>query len=111
MSSPNPPDTPRCSASTRTRYDDAQLAAMSFLAHYSGRTLEAYRYDLRCFFQWAADSGIAVLDATRAHIEVYPLPARGPGGSRRGRWTGGCRRCAGSSVSRTSMVAPPPSLR
>lgn len=51
--------------------DEAQLAAMSFLARYSGRTLEAYRYDLRCFFQWAADSGLEVLDATRAHIEVY----------------------------------------
>jgi site-specific recombinase XerD len=51
--------------------DDAQLAAMSFLARYSGRTLEAYRYDLRCFFQWATDSGLEVLDATRAHIEVY----------------------------------------
>lgn len=51
--------------------DDAQLAAMSFLARYSGRSLEAYRYDLRCFFQWVADSGIAVLDTTRAHIEVY----------------------------------------
>jgi site-specific recombinase XerD len=51
--------------------DEAQLAALSFLARYSGRALEAYRYDLRCFFQWAADSGLEVLDATRAHIEVY----------------------------------------
>jgi hypothetical protein len=35
--------------------DDAQLAAVSFLARYSGRTLEAYRHDLRGFFQWAGD--------------------------------------------------------
>jgi hypothetical protein len=36
--------------------DDAQLAATAFLARYSGRTLEAYRRDLRGFFQWAADN-------------------------------------------------------
>jgi hypothetical protein len=35
--------------------DDAQLAAVAFLARYSGRTLDAYRHDLRGFFQWAAD--------------------------------------------------------
>jgi hypothetical protein len=29
--------------------DEAQLAAVSFLARYSGRTLEAYRHDLRGF--------------------------------------------------------------
>lgn len=37
--------------------DDAQLAAVAFLARYSGRTLDAYRHDLRGFFQWAADVG------------------------------------------------------
>ena len=36
-------------------FDEAQLAASSFLARYSGRTLEAYRQDLRKFFQWAVD--------------------------------------------------------
>jgi site-specific recombinase XerD len=41
--------------------DDAQLAAISFPARYSGRTLEAYRHDIRGFFQWATDQGIAVL--------------------------------------------------
>jgi integrase/recombinase XerD len=51
--------------------DEAQLAAVSFLARYSGRTLEAYRHDLRGFFQWAADNGIAVLEASRAHIELF----------------------------------------
>lgn len=51
--------------------DEAQLAAAAFLARYSGRTLEAYRYDLRYFFQWAADHGIEVLTTTRAHIELY----------------------------------------
>jgi site-specific recombinase XerC len=36
--------------------DEAQLAAAGFLARYGGRTLEAYRHDLRGFFQWAADA-------------------------------------------------------
>jgi integrase/recombinase XerD len=48
-----------------------QLAAVAFLARYGGRTLEAYRHDLRCLFQWAADHGLAVLAATRTHLELY----------------------------------------
>ncbi len=51
--------------------DKAQLAAASFLARYSGRTLEAYRQDLRGFFQWATDHDVPVLAATRPHIEVW----------------------------------------
>jgi site-specific recombinase XerD len=51
--------------------DDAQLAAVSFLARYSGRTLEAYRHDLRSYFQWATDHGIAVMQPSRAHIELF----------------------------------------
>ncbi len=51
--------------------DPAQLAAAAFLARYSGRTLDAYRHDLRGFFPWAADVGLAVLEATRPHIELY----------------------------------------
>jgi len=52
-------------------FDEAQLAAASFLARYSGRTLDAYRHDLRVFFQWSADVGLTVLAATRPHIELY----------------------------------------
>lgn len=52
-------------------FDEAQMAAASFLVHYSGRTLEAYRHDLRGFFQWAADHDVAVLAATRPHIELW----------------------------------------
>jgi hypothetical protein len=48
--------------------DEAQLAAVAFLARYSGRTLDAYRQDLRGFFQRAVDVGLAVLEATRPHI-------------------------------------------
>jgi integrase/recombinase XerD len=51
--------------------DEAQLAAVAFLARYSGRTLDAYRHDLRNLFQWATDHGLAVLEATRAHLELY----------------------------------------
>src|SRR5580693_2638939 len=51
--------------------DDANLAAAAFLARYSGRTLDAYRFDLRTFFQWADDSVLAVLEASRPHIELY----------------------------------------
>jgi integrase/recombinase XerD len=52
-------------------FDEAQLAAVSFLARYGGRTFEAHRHDLRDFFQWAADNGVAVLGASRAHIELF----------------------------------------
>lgn len=51
--------------------DETQVAAAAFLARYSGRTLEAYRSDLRNFFQWAADNNLSVLAATRPHIELY----------------------------------------
>ena len=47
------------------------LAAAAFLARYSGRTFEAYRHDLRTYFQWAADAGLDVFSATRGHIELY----------------------------------------
>jgi site-specific recombinase XerD len=47
------------------------LAAAAFLAPYSGRTLDAYRHDLRMFVQWAADYGLASLKAARPHIELY----------------------------------------
>ena len=54
-----------------TRPDEAELAAVAFLARYRGRTLDAYGHDLRGLFQWAADRSIAVLEATRAHLELY----------------------------------------
>lgn len=52
-------------------FDEAQLAAVAFLARYSGRTLESYRAGLRQFFQWANSAGLPPLAATRAHIELY----------------------------------------
>jgi integrase len=52
-------------------FDEEQLAAASFLARYNGRTLEAYRHDLRGFFQWAHDHDIQVMLAKRPHIELF----------------------------------------
>jgi integrase/recombinase XerD len=52
-------------------FDEAHVAAAAFLARYNGRTLDAYRYDLRTFFQWATDVGLTVLEAKRPHIELY----------------------------------------
>jgi hypothetical protein len=51
--------------------DEAELAAAAFLARYQGRTLDAYRYDLRAFFEWAADDRLDILQATRPQIELY----------------------------------------
>ncbi len=53
------------------RFDEAQLAALAFLARYNGRTLDAYRHDLRMFFQWCNDAQVEVLKAKRPHIELY----------------------------------------
>ena len=49
--------------------DEAQLAAAAFWARYRGRTLKAYRYDLRSFFQLTHDHHLEVLAASRAHLE------------------------------------------
>jgi integrase/recombinase XerD len=51
--------------------DEAQVAAVAFLARYNGRTLDAYRQDVRGFFDWAGIVDLEVLTATRAHIELY----------------------------------------
>ena len=51
--------------------DEARLAAAAFLARYSRRILEAYRHDLRMYFQGALDNGLEVLAATRPHLEQY----------------------------------------
>ncbi len=47
------------------------MAAAAFLARYGGRTLETYRFDLRSYFEWCDGVGLAVLEAKRAHIELW----------------------------------------
>jgi len=56
---------------TEFSLDPAEAAAIAFLARCNGRTLDAYRHDLRNLFQRAADHDLGVLDATRAHLEFY----------------------------------------
>jgi integrase family protein with SAM-like domain len=56
---------------TSSFVSEAEISAAAFLSRYSGRTLEAYRLDLRTFFQCATDVDVEVLHATRAHIELY----------------------------------------
>jgi hypothetical protein len=58
------------------------LLRSHLLARYRGRTLEAYHHDLRGFFQWAGDHEVAVMAASRAHIELFRawMEDRGPRG-------------------------------
>lgn len=50
----------------------AQLAAVSFLARYSGPTHHLYAYQLRRWFAWCETNGLdALLGIERAHIELY----------------------------------------
>lgn len=53
--------------------DPAALVAVSFLAKYPRRTtLEAYRIDLRLFFDWCTSHGLHPLrDVQRAHIQAF----------------------------------------
>jgi integrase/recombinase XerD len=53
------------------RLDEAELAAVAFLARYGGRTRESYRADLRQYLAWIAAAGVPPLQATRAHPELY----------------------------------------
>jgi site-specific recombinase XerD len=80
MPTPIPSSVTLVSAREAGPFAQAQMAA-AYLARYSGRTLETYRYDLRTFFQWCSDVGLEVLEATQAHIELW---RRAHGGERSG---------------------------
>jgi integrase/recombinase XerD len=50
----------------------AQLAAVSFLARYSGRTHSLYAYQLREWFAWCESNGVdPLVGVQRAHVELY----------------------------------------
>ena len=50
----------------------AQLAAVSFLARYAGRTHDLYGYQLRRWFGWCEGNGLdPLLGIQRAHVELY----------------------------------------
>ena len=49
----------------------AQLAAVSFLARYSGRTHHLYQFQLREWFAWCERSGLdPLVGVQRAHVEL-----------------------------------------
>ncbi|HET7690488.1 MAG TPA: tyrosine-type recombinase/integrase [Nocardioidaceae bacterium] len=50
----------------------AQIAAVSFLARYSGRTHDLYSYQLRRWFGWCESNGLdPLIGIQRAHVELY----------------------------------------
>lgn len=55
-----------------TTMTTAQLAAVSYLARYSGRTHRMYAYQLRRWFAWCEGNGLdPLLGIQRAHVELY----------------------------------------
>lgn len=51
--------------------DPALLAAAGFLSGYSGTTRDGYTIDLKAWWTFCERHGLAVLEAKRAHIELY----------------------------------------
>jgi integrase/recombinase XerD len=50
----------------------AQVAAVSYLARYSGHTHSLYAYQLRRWFEWCETNRLDPLDGIqRAHVELY----------------------------------------
>ena len=50
----------------------AQLAAVSFLARYSGRTHHLYQFQLQEWFAWCERNGLdPLVGVQRAHVELY----------------------------------------
>ncbi|TPG17803.1 integrase [Pedococcus bigeumensis] len=63
-----------------TSMSTAQLAAVSYLARYSGHTHALYEYQLREWFSWCEVHGLdPLVGVQRAHVELYirPLGDRG----------------------------------
>jgi integrase/recombinase XerD len=55
-----------------SRMSTAQLAAVSFLARYSGRTHALYAFQLREWFAWCECNGLdPLVGIQRAHVELY----------------------------------------
>ena len=55
-----------------TEMSPAQLAAVSFLARYSGHTHQLYAFQLRRWFAWCDSNGLDALQGIqRAHVELY----------------------------------------
>ncbi len=55
-----------------SRMSTAQLAAVSFLARYSGRTHALYAFQLKQWFAWCEHHGLdPLVGIQRAHVELY----------------------------------------
>lgn len=55
-----------------TTMSTAQLAAVSYLARYSGHTYRLYASQLRRSFAWCESNGLdPLLGIQRAHVELY----------------------------------------
>ena len=55
-----------------TTMSTAQLAAVSYLARYSGHTHRLYASQLRRWFAWCESNGLdPLLGIQRAHVELY----------------------------------------
>jgi integrase/recombinase XerD len=55
-----------------TTMTTAQLAAVSYLARYSGRSHTLYAYQLREWFAWYQSNGLdPLVGIQRAHVELY----------------------------------------
>jgi site-specific recombinase XerD len=55
-----------------SRMSTAQVAAVSFLARYSGRTHALYAFQLREWFAWCESHGLdPLVGIQRAHVELY----------------------------------------
>src|SRR4051812_20691335 len=60
----------------------AQLAAVSYLARYTGHTHELYAYQLRRWFTWCEANALdPLIGIQRAHLELY-IRQLGEGGLR-----------------------------
>src|SRR4051794_2063026 len=55
-----------------TTMTPSQLAAVSYLARYSGHTHTLYAYQLRRWFAWCESSGLdPLVGIQRAHVELF----------------------------------------
>lgn len=54
-----------------TSRDPLEQAVLGFLAGYSGRTLEAYRQDLKVYLAFCADQELPPLMAKTPHLDLY----------------------------------------
>jgi integrase/recombinase XerD len=59
--------------------DPLELALAGFLSRYKGLTFDAYQLDLKHFLGWCMSHGLAPLQATRPHLELYLRHLEGNG--------------------------------